>query len=103
MAGWHSLRHHLGIKAFGINAVTVNKGEHLVKKHNEDDQQEVFIVIKGKAEFVVNDDKVVLSDGDIIAVDPEPSRSAVALESPTTLIIVGAPVDKAYKIPNWEK
>jgi uncharacterized cupin superfamily protein len=102
--GWHSVRHHLGISAFGINAATKSKGESLTPVHDEleDGQEEVFVVLEGAAEFTLDGKKLLLQKGMILSVDPEVKRGAVALKSPTTLLIIGAPVGKAYSPPAWE-
>jgi uncharacterized cupin superfamily protein len=107
MKGWHSIRHFLGIKAFGINAVTKIDGTDnaLILEHTEKDsgQEELFIVMEGKAEFAIDGEKVLIPEGTAIAVQPEASRSAVALQFPTTLLIVGGSPGKPYEPPSWEK
>ena len=47
---WKSIRHHFGITAFGINAVTKDAGQVLIPEHNERDsgQQEIYFVHKGE-------------------------------------------------------
>jgi quercetin dioxygenase-like cupin family protein len=105
MKGWHSVRHHLDIRAFGVNAVTVGKGEELVKAHDEAQslQQELFVILSGRAEFVLNGQTVKAVPGTAIAVEPEVLRSAVALESPTSVLIIGAKPGEIYEPPRWDK
>lgn len=101
--GWHSLRWYFGIKGFGVNAITRDKGEWLTKDHDELEtgQQELFIILEGKAEFTLDGQKVVSRRGSMIAVEPEVKRSADSLATPTTMLIIGAPADKKYIPPNW--
>ncbi len=101
--GWHSVRWHFGIQGFGINAITRKKGEWLTKDHDEKDtgQQELFIILEGRAKFSLDGQKVLAKTGTMIAVEPLVTRSADALETPTTMLIIGAPATKKYKPPSW--
>ena len=102
--GWHSIRYHLGITAFGINGATKSKGESLTPVHDEleGNQQEVFIVLEGKAEFTLDEKKETLDKGMIISIEPKVKRGAIALETPTTILIIGAPIGQVYTAPAWE-
>lgn len=101
--GWHSLRWYFDIQGFGVNAFTRNKGEWLTKEHDEKDtgQQELFIIMEGKAEFTINGKKVLAPAGTIIEIEPEVKRSADALATPTTMLIIGAPAGKKYLPASW--
>ncbi len=103
--GWHSARHYFGITGFGVNAVTKNKGENLTPAHNEktSGQQELFVVLKGKASFSIGKDKYTAKEGEAVFVEPEIERSAEALATPTMLLIIGGAPGKAYQIGDWEK
>lgn len=103
--GWHSIRYYFGITGFGINAATKKKGESLTPEHDEKEsgQQEVFVVMKGKVEFYVDGKSFIGTEGCILYVDPEPKRSAKALVTPTTLLIIGGAPGKVYEIAPWEK
>lgn len=101
--GWKSIRWYMGISAFGINAVTKNKNEALTPEHDEvsDNQEELFIIIEGSAEFVLDGVKQKTVPGDLIFVKPAVKRSAKALESPTTMVVIGAPINEVYKPTDW--
>lgn len=105
MKGWHSVRHHLGITAFGVNGVTVGRGEVITKPHHEtgSNQQELFVVMNGAAEFNLDGKKIKVPTGSAIAIEPKVVRSATALSSPTTVLIVGAEPDAAYQPPAWDR
>jgi len=102
---WKSVRHHLGISAFGINAVSKATGETLTPAHDEleSNQQEVFFVHEGEATAILDGHEVIVRTGEIVAVEPHVTRSFVARATPTTLLIVGAPVGAAYELPGWEQ
>ena len=101
--GWKSVRWHMGIEAFGVNASTKNKGEQLTAVHDElkENQDELFIVLKGAVEFSLDDKKIRASVGSLVSVKPEVKRGAVALEDDTTILIIGAPIGQAYSPPDW--
>ncbi len=106
MEGWHSVRHFMGIKAFGINAVTKNKpGDMLILEHDEktSKQQEVFFIHAGLAEFMIDGEKCIAGPGTFVAVEPHCVRSVKALEPKTQLIVIGAPVGQPYLVPKWDK
>ena len=76
-ATWKSVRHHFGITAFGINAVTKDAGNVLIPEHDEREsgQQEVYFVHRGRLEMEFGDGgSVVLEPGGIVRVDPATVR-----------------------------
>lgn len=101
--GWKSIRWHMGIESFGVNGVTKSKGEWLTPVHDEKDgnQDELFIVMEGEAEFELAGKKVKAPAGTLIAIKPPVRRGALALKTPTTLLIIGAPIGAVYEPPDW--
>ena len=63
-ATWKSIRHHFGITAFGINAVTKDAGNVLIPEHDESEsgQQEIYFVHVGEV--------TVTADGEETTVRP---------------------------------
>ena len=57
---WKSIRHHFGITAFGINAVTKDAGQVLIPEHNvrESGQQEIYFVHAGEVVATLGDERV---------------------------------------------
>ncbi|MBA2643456.1 MAG: cupin domain-containing protein [Actinobacteria bacterium] len=51
-------------------------------------QEELYVVIDGRARFICDGDPVELGPGDVLHARPGVRREAVALESPTMLLIV---------------
>jgi hypothetical protein len=56
---WRPIRRTLGIEAFGINAYTATSGHLVVEEHDETGagaghQEELYVVITGRATFTVN-------------------------------------------------
>ena len=89
---WRSIRHHFGITGFGANSNEAAAGEELVVPHDEiafGGQEELYLVLHGRARFVCDGEEVELGEGELLYVRPEVRREAVALETPTLLFMVG--------------
>jgi hypothetical protein len=110
-ADWKPLRHHFGIRAFGINAwVARGAGEGLIEEHDESPDgggdggdEEIYAVTRGRAVFTVDGRQVDAPAGTLIHIaDPRLVRSAVAEEAGTTVIAVGASPGVAFEPREWE-
>ena len=55
-ATWKSVRHHFGITAFGINAVTKDADNVLIPEHDEREsgQQEIYFVHRGSVRVTLD-------------------------------------------------
>ena len=102
---WRPIRRPLGIRAFGINAYTADEGKHVVEEHSESqlEHEEVYVVLTGRARFMLGDDEVEVGAGAFVFVrDPQTKRGAVALEDGTTVLAVGGKPGEAYEPSAWE-
>jgi mannose-6-phosphate isomerase-like protein (cupin superfamily) len=101
----HDLRGFLGIESFGANAFEAHEGELLVIPHDElgegEQNEELYVVTQGRAQFVCDGETVELGPGEVLFAKPGVRREAVALESPTMLLIVGGRPGEAYSPPIW--
>lgn len=92
-AAWYPVQHVFGFTAFGANAfVAAASGDVLVEEHDESGsgQEELYLVVRGVAEFSIDGELVSAPAMFIIAIrDPSVKRSAVALEAGTTLLAFG--------------
>lgn len=90
---WAALNAPLGIDAFGVNVVEAGADDLLESAHDESEsaQQELFVVISGRARFVVGDETFEAGPGTAIGVgDPALKRGYQALEQGTRVLCVGA-------------
>ena len=91
---WYPLQHALGIDTFGINLFVATRAEQtLVEEHDErgSGQQELYLVLDGRAVFELDGERVSVEAGEAIAVtDPSVRRSAKALAAGTNLMVIGA-------------
>jgi quercetin dioxygenase-like cupin family protein len=101
--GWKSVRWHMEIESFGVNAVTKPNGEWLTPIHDEikEKQDELFVVIEGVAEFHLDGKKVKAPAGTLVSAKPAVKRGVLALKTPTTILIIGSPIGEIYKPVSW--
>jgi mannose-6-phosphate isomerase-like protein (cupin superfamily) len=101
----HAVRSFFGIASFGVNAFEAHAGELLVVPHDElgqgERQEELYLVVEGRARFVCDGEEVALGPGDVLFARPGVKREAVALETPTMLFMVGGRPGEAYMPPIW--
>jgi hypothetical protein len=92
---WRPLRAALGLRAFGAGGYTASRtGQCIVELHTESadgrGQEEVYVVVAGRARFTLDGEDVDAPLGTCVFVAPEVSRSAVAEEVPATVLAFGA-------------
>ena len=101
----HDVRGFLGVESFGVNAFQAHEDELLVIPHDElgegEQNEELYVVAEGRARFTCDGETVELGPGDVLFAKPGVKREAVALESPTMLLIVGGRPGEAYTPPIW--
>ena len=98
-ATWKSMRHHFGITAFGVNAVTKDAGNVLIPEHEHGEIGRAGAVHhparRGAGDAGRRD--VDVPAGSAVVVEGPVSRKFEATESPTTLIVVGGTPGKATR------
>jgi tetratricopeptide (TPR) repeat protein len=103
---WRPVRHHFGIKAFGVNAWTArDAGDRIINEHDEDEpdgNEELYLVLQGRAVFELDGDRVDAPAGTLVFARPGVKRTAFAEEPGTTIIAVGGVPGKAYEPVGWE-
>jgi tetratricopeptide (TPR) repeat protein len=103
---YRPVRHHLGITAFGVNAWTARKtGDRIINEHDEDEEdghEELYLVLKGRAVFELDGDRVEAPAGTLVFARPGVKRTAFAEEPATTIIALGGTAGKAYQPEGWE-
>ena len=109
---WRPVRHHFGIRAFGVNAYTAReRGSALIEEHDElpgpgTDQahEELYFVASGHAAFTVDGRAVDAPAGTFVFVrDPELVRSATARDPDTTVLVIGAQPGVPFEVSRWER
>ena len=96
---WAPIRHHFGIEAFGVNAWRGGPGDEVIKKHNhaESAEQELYLVLSGRATFTIGADDVDAPTGTCVCIsDAEVERVAFAQEPNTVVLSIGGEPGKPY-------
>ena len=101
---WRGVRHHLGISAFGVNAWTArDAGDRVINEHSEeDDQEELYVVLRGRATFELDGEKVDAAEGTLVFAKQGVKRTAFAEEAGTTILVVGGEAGRPYEPLGWE-
>ena len=101
---WRAIRPFLGITAFGVAANEAAAGQALIFPHTESHygHEELYLVVQGRARFLLDGDEVEVSPRQVLFVPPEVGRGAVALETPTILFMVGG-IPGSYTAPVWAR
>ena len=94
------VREHLGIHAFGVNAFTPSEDGTLINEHDEagTGQEELYIVLDGKATFEVDGETFDAPPGTFVFVGPEARRKATG---DGTVLALGATPGEAYQAIDW--
>ena len=103
---WRSIRRHFGIRAFGVNAHRAVAGHELIVRHDEASfggQEELYVVLEGRAKFTCDGAEIELGRGGLLYAQPDVVRHALALETPTALLMIGATPGEPYTIPDWDR
>ena len=107
-AGCHyrPIRHHLGITAFGVTAWTAHAaGDTVINEHDEGDptaDQELFLVLRGRATFDIDGDRVDAPAGTFVFAPPHTKRTASATQDGTTIMLVEGTPGRGYDARGWE-
>ena len=100
------VRLHLGITSFGANAWTARGvGDRIIDEHDEsepDGDEELYLVVRGRAVFELDGDRVAAPAGTFVFAPPGVKRTAFAEEPETTVIVLGGTPGMAYEPDGWE-
>jgi tetratricopeptide (TPR) repeat protein len=100
------VRHHLGISAFGATAWTApDAGKEIIEEHDPGDptsDQELFLVIRGRAMFELDGDRLDAPTGTFVFAAPGMKRKAIAKEAGTAILLVEGTPGEAYRPRGWE-
>jgi tetratricopeptide (TPR) repeat protein len=92
---WRPVRRRLGVTAFGINAYSADTaGAPLIEEHDETSpgaggHEELYVVVRGAADFVIEGERVAAAEGTMLVVVPGATRSATAAAGHTTVLVIG--------------
>jgi tetratricopeptide (TPR) repeat protein len=97
------VRHALGFRPAGVNAWIADTGGQLIPPHEEDSgNEELYVVVRGRATFTVGDESADASAGTLVFVPAMVMRTAVAAEDGTIVFVAGGSVDEAFEAGGWD-
>ena len=105
---WHPLRRALGLTGFGAAVYSaIAPGDALIESHDElslgaGGHEELYVVLSGRARFVVDTAEHDAPTGTFVAVPPGVRRSAVASEPDTHVLVVGGRPGAALPVSPFE-
>ena len=101
---YRPVRRHFGISSFGVSSFTGRSaGDRIINEHSEeDDQEELYLVLQGRATFELDGERVDAPAGTLVFAEPGVRRTAFAEEDGTTVVVVGGKPGKAYEVLGFE-
>jgi mannose-6-phosphate isomerase-like protein (cupin superfamily) len=97
------VRYTLGFRAAGVNAWIADAGGQLIPPHEEDSgNEELYVVVRGRASFVVGEETHDAPAGSLIFVEAGHNRTATAEEDGTIVFVVGATIGEAFDGGGWD-
>ena len=93
----------LGVVGWGMNVLRMppNWSGHRGHDHVEDGQEEVYVVLEGRAILEVGVDWITLRPGMFARVSPYSHRKLVTGDEGATVLALGAKPGEAYRPPDW--
>ena len=98
--GFRKARAELGATAFGIQVLDFPPGAdaHPEHDHAEDGQEEVYVVLDGKAEILIDGETIDLAPGTMVRVASGTKRKIRTADSPARVLALGAAPGRAYEV-----
>jgi mannose-6-phosphate isomerase-like protein (cupin superfamily) len=91
----------LGVESFGMQVLDFPAGfEHYPEHdHSADGQEEVYVVLRGSAEFEINSERVPIDSGRIVRIAAGSRRKLHPGESGVRVLAIGCAPAGAYERP----
>ena len=97
------VRRRLDVRAFGINCWTAPVGGAVIERHSEPDgDEEVYVVVRGRVRFTVEDETFEAGPATLVHVRPDTVREAIAVEPETLVLAIGAKPGEVFEPKPWE-
>jgi quercetin dioxygenase-like cupin family protein len=91
----HSLSDSLESEQVGVSIVRCDPGwRNKPHDHSENDHQEIYILLDGRATVVIDDDEVVMQAGDALWIPPAATRQIRNGDTESAFVLVSAPASR---------
>ena len=103
--GMRLARAALGVSSFGmqIEEFPPNFDQYPEHSHDEDGQEEVYIVLRGSAEMEVEGERIALDAETIVRVGPGVTRRVFGGPDGVRLLVLGGVPGAAYEAPAFSE
>ena len=101
-------RAEMGVESFGMQVMNFPPNFDQYPNHDHvndvtDNQEELYIVLKGKAVLKVGDATFDLEPGVMARVGAAEKRQIITTDQPVQLLCLGGTPGEAYVSPSWSK
>jgi quercetin dioxygenase-like cupin family protein len=102
-ATWRLARKTLGAESFGFNIVDIAPGGQIPEhNHTGDNQEEVFVILDGRATIVADGEEHEAPAGTFCRYAPEVNRTIRNhSDAPVRALLIGVPVESGYQGMPW--
>jgi mannose-6-phosphate isomerase-like protein (cupin superfamily) len=103
--GMRLARAALGVSSFGmqVEEFPPNFDQYPEHSHDEDGQEEVYVVLRGSAEIEVEGERIALDPDTIVRVGPGVKRRLFAGPEGVRILALGGVPGAAYEAPDFSK
>jgi|SRR5579862_35101 len=91
----------LGIQSFGMQVLDFPAGfaDYPEHDHADDGQEEVYLVLAGQADFVIDGEDLTLSPGQLLKVEPGTRRKLYPGQNGVRVLAIGCTPGRTYERP----
>ena len=91
----------LGIQSFGMQVLDFPAGfsDYPEHDHAEDGMEEVYVVLHGQADFVIDGEHVSISQSEMLKVDAASKRQLQSGQDGVRILAIGCTLGAAYERP----
>jgi quercetin dioxygenase-like cupin family protein len=101
--GMRRVRSGLGVTSFGMQVIELppNFSAYPDHDHSHDEQEEVYLVLGGRATLRMSEDSYELEPGVFARVGPGQKRKLVTADEGARLLCLGGTPGQVYEPPEW--
>jgi mannose-6-phosphate isomerase-like protein (cupin superfamily) len=91
----------LGIRSFGMQVLDFPAGfsDYPEHDHSDDGQEEVYVLLEGQADFLVDGERVAVSPGQMLMVEPGTKRKLLPGPEGVRVLAIGCTPGATYVRP----
>ncbi len=91
----------LGVESFGMQVLDFPAGfaDYPEHDHAADAHEEVYVVLRGSAEFSIDGERAALTAGQMARVAPEARRKLIPGADGVRILAIGCSADRPYERP----